>query len=96
MASKDWHTEDIKAAIRKTGVTLSELAKQHGRARTSMSMVLREPWPAIERIIADRLNTEPQTIWPSRYDELGRPLPASSKNDNSGRQARRHRQIHAS
>lgn len=91
--SEDWHTEDIKAAVRKTGVTLSELAVKHGRARTSMSMVLRHPWPAIERIIADQLQMEPRAIWPSRYDASGQPLSSASASEHRARTGRRHRQI---
>lgn len=66
----DWHPEDIKAAIRKRGVSVAKLARANGydNPRTFMN-VLRMPYPKIERIIAEFLDVEPQVIWPSRYQE---------------------------
>lgn len=66
----DWHPEDIKAEIRKRGVSVAELARANGyhSPRTFMN-VLRMPYPKVERIIAEFLEVEPQAIWPSRYRE---------------------------
>lgn len=66
----DWHSEDIKAAIRKRGVSVAELARANGydNYRTFMN-VLRMPYPKIERIIAEFLEVEPSEIWPSRYQQ---------------------------
>lgn len=74
-APQDWHPEDIKAAVRKTGVSLSQLSVEAGYARSSLRMVLTRPWPAGQAIIAARLREPPQKIWPSRYDpQTGEPL----------------------
>jgi len=93
MAARDWHAEDIKAAIRKTGITMADLAKKHGYARTVMSMVLRDPWPAVERIIASHIKVKPEVIWPSRYNPDGSPRSPASNQQDSRRRSRRHRQI---
>jgi Ner family transcriptional regulator len=95
MAAKDWHAEDIKAAIRKSGVTLTQLAIANGYSRTVMSMVLRTPWPAIERIIARQIKTKPEIIWPSRYHSDGSPRSSASNREHKGGRRRRHRQIEA-
>lgn len=75
MAAQDWHAEDVKAAIRKTGITLTALAKANGYHRTAFSIVLAQPYPAIERIIAKRLGVQPKDIWPSRYRRTNRVQP---------------------
>ena len=70
----DMDREDIKAAIRKTGITMNELSRQHHYCVAAVRMVLRRPWPAIEAIVAAHLDRTPQSIWPSRYDSDGNPL----------------------
>ena len=70
----DWHPEDVKAAVRKTGVTLTSLALQHGLSESAVRQTLRRPMPRVEAIIAAHLGIRPQAIWPSRYDRRGRPL----------------------
>lgn len=71
---EDWHPEDVKAAVRKTGVSLTALAVQHGLSGSAVRLTLRRPWPRVEAIIAKHLGKRPQAIWPSRYDTRGRPL----------------------
>lgn len=81
----DWHREDIKGAIRKTGITLSDLSRQHGCTNNAVRMTLIRPWPRVQAIIAAHLGKSPQEIWPSRYDHLGNPLrsraPRTDKQD---------------
>lgn len=72
MPTQDMHPEDIKAAIRKTGATLTSLAEQHGYSESAVRRTLRVRWPAIERIIANRLGMQPEDIWPSRYERRRR------------------------
>lgn len=80
----DWHAEDVKAAIRKTGTTLTALALASGYHRTAFSIVLSKPYPAIERIIANRLGMQPEDIWPSRYERRRRVhLPRTIRPDAS-------------
>ena len=61
----DWHPADIKAALEKQGVSLRQLAKDHGYAH--FARVLTTHWWAAEQIVAAALNTRPEVIWPSRY-----------------------------
>ncbi|WP_370690694.1 helix-turn-helix domain-containing protein [Falsiroseomonas sp.] len=70
----DWHPEDIKAAIRKTGITMRDLSRQHGLCQDAVKRTLACPWPRVQAIVAAHLKTKPHLIWPSRYDRRGRPL----------------------
>lgn len=88
---QDWHREQIKAAVRMTGTTLSALARKSGYEPSSFSWALRRPWPAIERIIATHLGRQPKDIWPTRYDRRGAPL-AGRRQKPSARSPERHRQ----
>lgn len=91
----DWHPEDLKAAIRKTGTTLTALALAHGLAGSAVRFTLIRPWPRVQAIIARHLGLRPQEIWPSRYDALGRPLRglhASNSPHRSAGPATPHRQ----
>lgn len=72
-ASKDWHKADIISAIRKTGTSLRAMSRKNGLAHTAIGNALHYPAPKYERLIAERLNTTPQTIWPSRYHADGTP-----------------------
>jgi Ner family transcriptional regulator len=79
---QDWHPEDIKAAIRKTGITLKHLALEHGYSESAARCALRDPSPRLEQIMARRLGLQPEQIWPSRYTPDGLPLPRR-KNSNT-------------
>lgn len=70
---KGWHPEEIKAAIRMRGKTMSELSIANGYHESTVRQVLRKPWPAIERLVADFLGVDPQEIWPERYGPDGMP-----------------------
>ena len=77
----DWHPEDIKAKVRKSGETLTSLAAAVGLDPRSLSNVLVEPHIAAEQVLADFLNVAPHVIWPSRYDAAGErlsPQPAAN------------------
>ena len=75
MAPKaDWHPEDVKAAIRKTGLTCEALAMRLGYERSCVRGALRRPWPKLEAMIAAHLGHPAPHIWPSRYDAHGNPL----------------------
>lgn len=71
----DWHPEDIKAALRKRGMTLAALARTAGFSKQVLSMCL--GGRASERgdkIIAKALGLKPHQIWPSRYRANGERL----------------------
>ena len=94
---QDWHPEDIKAAIRKTGITLSGLALKYGYCDSAVRSALRMPAPRLELIIARYLKTAPELIWPSRYTDDGIPLSwsAGHKGRNSPTERDAQRQIGA-
>lgn len=69
----DWHPEDVKAAVRKTGASLTALALAHGLSESALRRALLSPWPRAQTIIARHIGLRPQAIWPSRYDAKGRP-----------------------
>ena len=71
--NKDWHPADIKAALEKRGWSLAELSLRHSYSRTLAAKALHYPYPNMERIIGKALGVHPKSIWPSRYDENGRP-----------------------
>jgi len=69
---KGWHPEDIKAAIRKTGITLTDLSLRHNLGGcTVRAAILYNYCPAGERVIIDYLGVSPHKLWPERYDEHG-------------------------
>lgn len=71
-SQEDWHPEDIKAALRKKGITLTRLAKLNNvKDSSSFSACLVRPMRANEQRIADALGVHPKELWPSRYNEDG-------------------------
>lgn len=73
--SEDWHPADVLAALKKRGHSLAGLSVANGYHPTAAGKALKQPWPAVERILADALGLPPQAIWPSRYNGEGEPLP---------------------
>ena len=73
----DWHEEDIKAAIRKTGATLRSLSTGAGYHYSAGSQTLIKHWPNMQAVIARHLGLRPQDIWPSRYLANGTPKPGA-------------------
>jgi Ner family transcriptional regulator len=72
---EDWHPADILAALKKRGHSLAGLSVANGYHPTAAGKALKQPWPAMELLLANALGLTPQAIWPSRYDQEGRPLP---------------------
>lgn len=65
------HPEDVKALVRKTGVSLAELARRHGLAAVSGRRCLYEPVPSANRAIAEHLGKTVHEIWPEWFDAKG-------------------------
>lgn len=63
----DWHPEDIKAAVRKTGTTLTELALKNDLSESACRNSLRKKTPRADQLIARQIGKPLQEIWPSRY-----------------------------
>lgn len=72
-APTDWHWEDIKAALRKTGTNFARLSVEHGYKSFCLRNVKHHCWPGAERIVAERIGVTAPTIWPSRYRADGTP-----------------------
>ena len=62
-----WHPEDIKAAIRKRGVTMSELGQAMGVDHRAASKALAEPFTKGEVAIAQYLDVPVQLLFPTRW-----------------------------
>lgn len=71
MRSSQQHPEDVKARVRKTGVSLAELARRASVTPGTVNQSLYRPIPAGNRVIADHLGVPVQRIWPEWYDEEG-------------------------
>ena len=79
MAQQGWHPEFIKAAIRATGTTLTELSLQAGLSESAVRRaILTNTCPAGERVIIEYLqgrpqylNLRPYDLWPQRYNKAG-------------------------
>lgn len=66
------HEEQIKAAIRMRGATLSELAGRIGVTPAALGMAIRtRSSERIENAIAAFLEQPAREIWPDRFDERG-------------------------
>ncbi|WP_338628512.1 helix-turn-helix transcriptional regulator [Yersinia intermedia] len=71
--NKDWHKQDILAAIRKEKCSLAALSRESGLSPSTLANALTRPWPKGEVIIADAIGVSPREIWPSRFiDYRGR------------------------
>lgn len=78
-SSQGWHPEQIKAAIRQTGVSCRDVAVDAGLHPSALSQALRRPIPAANRAIADYLGKALHELWPAWFDEDGEPLPFGRK-----------------
>jgi len=67
MTKKPWHREDIKAAVRKTGLTLEGLSLKHGLAPHACSVALCGRHPPAEAAIAEHINVPLWDLWPARW-----------------------------
>jgi Ner family transcriptional regulator len=65
--SEDWHPADVKAALEKKGVSLRQLAKEHGYSH--FQRVLTSTWWGAEQVVAAAIGVKPEEIWPSRYSK---------------------------
>jgi len=74
-AKQDWHPADVLAALKKRGKTLSGISTSHGYHATAAGKALKQPWPAMEALIAAAIGVAPEEIWPSRYTRRRRAPP---------------------
>ena len=76
--ARDWHPADVLAALKKRGHSLAGLSVANGYHPTAAGKALKQPWPAMEQLLAAAIGVAPQEIWPSRYDREGNPRGARS------------------
>ena len=67
-----WHREDIKAAIRKRGTTMNELARERGLPTSTVRNALSRPVFSGELAIAEFLGVAAHELWPDRWTADGR------------------------
>ncbi len=72
--NRGWHPEDIKAAIRKRGKTVTQLARDNGLSDAACRLAFIRPSPTGELVISTFLGVPLQELWPDRYDPYGRRL----------------------
>lgn len=84
------HKEDIKAAIHKRGVALSDLSLENGLDERTCAMSLARPIPAGNTVIADFLGLPLHVLWPRWYDQQGNRLVNRNKTKTTRKQFRRH------
>jgi len=61
------HPEDIKAEVRKSGVTLTALALAAGLSESACRNALRKKSGRADEAIAAQIKKPLDAIWPSRY-----------------------------
>lgn len=74
------HPENIKAEVRKTGISLAELARRHGLNESTTRAALRRPQPSGNRAIARHLKKPLHKLWPEWFDAHGNRITAGRKN----------------
>jgi lambda repressor-like predicted transcriptional regulator len=65
MSLREW----IKFRIRLKGETLRSFGQRHGVTAGSVGVVFYRPYPRMEKLLGDFLETEPWILWPARYTD---------------------------
>jgi Ner family transcriptional regulator len=65
------HPQDIQAAVRKKGTTLSAMSVEHGLHRNVLGQALKIRQPRYNHIIAAYLETTVHALWPEWFHEDG-------------------------
>lgn len=87
------HAEQIKAAIRMTGITLTELSLRAGLGECTVRQALFfQHCPAGEKAIIDHLGLPPHQIWPNRYDKDGNRVIGQNQSNTTKSKRSGHRQ----
>jgi lambda repressor-like predicted transcriptional regulator len=65
--------EWVKFCLHLKGYALKSFAQRHGITAGTVGVVFSRPFPRMEKLIAETLETLPQDLWPERYDKNGKP-----------------------
>jgi Ner family transcriptional regulator len=87
---KNKHPEDLKAAIRKSGTTLTGLSVELGYSAPAVGMALGRRWHEVRVGIARRLGVSLYSLWPEDYfaddtPRAHRPRQKASRNHRNRR-----------
>jgi lambda repressor-like predicted transcriptional regulator len=63
MALREW----VKFRLRLKGHSLKSFGRQYGIKAGTVGVVFSRPYPRMERLLADALETQPWELWPDRY-----------------------------
>ena len=85
MTRRNMHPEDVKAAVRKTGISLSSLGPRNGLAASTIRAAIVRPVPRGNRAIARYLGKTVHEIWPEWFDEAGDRVTDSPKDNPTRR-----------
>lgn len=83
----DWHPADIKAALQKRGMTMTEVARRHELTDSAVRKAVGNfrPMTRVKALVAAAIGELPQAIWPSLFDEHGHPIPAANRHGKDTR-----------
>lgn len=76
--TQGWHSEDIKAAVRKKGSTLRAISIDAKLCLDAGTIALKKPFPSAQRAIANFLGLPIHDLWPHWYDQHGQRIDARS------------------
>lgn len=68
---KNAHPEDVKAAVRKLGKSLTDVARDAGLHDSTCRAALLRPVPAGNKAIAKFLDRDLDQLWPEWFDAQG-------------------------
>ena len=82
---KGLHKEDIKAKVRKTGISLRQLSLNAGLKEATVRNALHRAIPTADKAIAECIGKKVHEIWPDRYDAQGNRIkkPRSKRSANT-------------
>jgi len=86
------HPEDVKARVRKTGITLTALGLKAGVPGVTIRACLRAPIPKGNRAVAAYLGCQLHELWPEWYAADGSRRLSKTAGKSSGASGSRHRQ----
>lgn len=64
----------IKYQLELRGYTYADIARELDCTRQSVQKAMSQGNQRIQRFVAEKLDLQPEQIWPERYDEYGTPL----------------------
>jgi lambda repressor-like predicted transcriptional regulator len=79
------HPEDLKALVRKTGLSVSDVARGAGLHPSTALHALRRPQPTGNQALANHLGMRLSDLWPEWFKEDGSRIKARSNHPKLNR-----------